>query len=367
MKKILFVTAFSPSKKTGGQNFTRLLLKDLSKNNRIDMVVFTNEVPFDCEIPDNNVVVKKVFHVRAVNKLLNVILCPCFFPFFTCRFNSIYLYKLWQIVRSGGYDIIYLDYSQIFIYGLFFRKHRKVLMSHDVIYQKYERKSHKNKLLLSFASFSESFILKRQKNKRIFTFSDKDSNILRNKYGIESQVTSFYIDMPLNLTIEKLYPRIVLFGSWRRPENLEGLLWFWEYVYPSIKKDLDVLVIGGGLESSVENDMKRYSNVHYLGFVEEPAKIIAESSMLIAPVFQGAGVKVKVIEALALGCHVVGTSVAFEGVSDAYSKFALLAETKEDFIHIINTHTTSVKDKTEFQRFFQSTYFNHSVAKYINS
>jgi glycosyltransferase involved in cell wall biosynthesis len=367
MKKILFVTAFPPSKKTGGQNFTRLLLKDLSENNRIDIVMFTNELPFDCEITDNNVIVKKVFHVRAVNKLLNVVLCPCFFPVFTCRFNSIYLYKLWKIVRSGNYDIIFLNYSQTFMYGLFFRKHRKVLMSHDIIYQRHERKSNESKLLLSFVSFSESFVLKHQKNERIFTFSDKDSNILRSKYGIESQVASFYIDAPLNLTVEKLYPRIVLFGSWRRPENLEGLLWFLEHVYPSIKKDLDVLVVGGGLGSSVENDMKRYSNVHYLGFVEEPAKIIAESGMLIAPVFHGAGVKVKVIEALALGCHVVGTGVAFEGVSAAYSKFTLPAETKEDFIRIINTHTTNVKDKTEFRRFFQSTYFNHSVAKYINS
>lgn len=65
--------------------------------------------------------------------------------------------------------------------------------------------------------------------------------------------------------------------------------------------------------------------MEYLGFMDNPYVQIAKCQALIAPLFNGAGVKVKVIEALALGTPVIGTDIAFEGIENivAGSRHAL--------------------------------------------
>lgn len=40
MKKILFLTPYLPSNRAGGENFTRLLLEELSKTCQIDLIYF---------------------------------------------------------------------------------------------------------------------------------------------------------------------------------------------------------------------------------------------------------------------------------------------------------------------------------------
>ena len=60
-----------------------------------------------------------------------------------------------------------------------------------------------------------------------------------------------------------------------------------------------------------------------LGFVDNPYKIMSESLGLIAPLFHGAGIKVKVIESLACGTPVIGTEVAFEGIDFIENKYLI--------------------------------------------
>ena len=99
MKNILFLTPFEPSQNTGGQNFTRLLLKDLSQNNQIDIVMFLNS-KVDFELPDKNAKILKIFYVNKVTKLLNALMLPFIFPFFSVRFNLFYLYTILNLKRK---------------------------------------------------------------------------------------------------------------------------------------------------------------------------------------------------------------------------------------------------------------------------
>jgi hypothetical protein len=361
MKKILFLTPFEPSQNTGGQNFTRMLLNDLSRFNQIDIVMFLN-CKVDFELPRNNVRILKTFYVNQTTKLLNALMLPFFFPFFSVRFNLFYLYTILNLNRKKKYDYIYLDYSQLFIYGLFL-KSRKILMSHDVIEQRYSRNS--NKLIARFCFLTESFILKRQYNSKIFTFSDKDSNLLLNNYNVKSFVTNFYIDRLNTCEIEQVHNRIVLFGSWKRAENYEGLLWFVDNIQPYLDLDIDVLIIGGGLDNDMIERLSKIKAIKYLGFVKNPEQLISESKFLIAPVFHGAGVKVKVIDALSLGTAVLGTDLAFEGVSSIYSNFMIVANDAGSFIHHINNKTFSKVEKNEFKLFFHTSYSDHAISEYI--
>ena len=52
------------------------------------------------------------------------------------------------------------------------------------------------------------------------------------------------------------------------------------------------------------------------GFVANPAELFSHCTLAIAPLLQGAGVKFKVLEALAAGVPVIGTPVACEGITE---------------------------------------------------
>ena len=47
MKKILLISAFVPSRKTAGQNYTRQLIEDLSGRYEVDLICFRNRSEAD--------------------------------------------------------------------------------------------------------------------------------------------------------------------------------------------------------------------------------------------------------------------------------------------------------------------------------
>ena len=64
------------------------------------------------------------------------------------------------------------------------------------------------------------------------------------------------------------------------------------------------------------------------------------------PPFSGSGMRIKILEAMALGKCVLGTSIAFEGI-DISGKTAIVANTKEAFIEQIkrlNEHPEIIKE-----------------------
>ena len=96
--------------------------------------------------------------------------------------------------------------------------------------------------------------------------------------------------------------------------------------------------------------------MEYLGFVEDPYDIIANARALIAPLFKGAGVKVKAIEALASGTPVIGTEVAQEGVPLVADNSLVTCNTAAEFIHAILNFKISNEDKVRLKETFLKHY-----------
>lgn len=353
MKKILFISAFPPSNKTAGQNYTAQLLNDISKDNQIDLY-YWNYPGHDLLISTTiNVICRN--NITKFQKIINALIAFIIFPIFTVRFNVVDCIRIKKLATK--YDVIYFDFSQVFLYSLFIKHPCKVFMCHDVITQKYSRKKFAS-LFLWHVKLSERVLLKSAKLR--MSFSDKDVNYIRNAFKMDANKVSFYIsDQVRNAAMSetKVENYFVLFGAWNRPENYEGLVWFAEKVLPYC--DIRCLVIGGGMNSEILSKVSS-SKLECMGFVEDPYPIISRSKGLIAPIFQGAGVKVKVIESLALGTPVIGTDIAFEGIDNikyAREKEALiLARDSREFIEVINEfEAPSYLEKT----FIRSTFLDN--------
>lgn len=361
MKKILFLTAYPPTNITAGQNYTRLLLNDISATNSVDVICWD----FDGHEVDLNDTINSVEKLRVtkLQKLCRAIFNLCLFPLFTVRFSWQKALELKNI--SKDYDLIYFDFSQVFIYSIIIKHPCKIMMCHDVISQKYSRKRF-SYLYLWYIKLSERLLLSTAHY--CFTFSDKDSEYLKKHLRINSSPVSFYISDDLKkislqqVVIEDYF---ILYGAWNRPENYEGLLWFIKNVVPRLSVKLKI--IGGGLSCSIRDLLQLY-NIEYLGFVDDPYPFIAASKALIAPLFQGAGVKVKAVESLALGTPVIGTNVAIEGIPKlSHSKSVFLCETPDAFINAIQHFTISNEEKMSCQNEFLRKYTNLKFRNYINN
>ena len=361
--KILFLTPFLPSKIAGGHNYTRLLLKQLADcGYEIDLLYCKYQKDPYYENPDeNHIKVIRVCKISSLIKLFNAIKIPFFYPIFTIRFSLRNLFFLIKKNKEKHYDLIYLDHPQMYLYGKFF-KQSKILMAHDVMAQRYERMS---RMLSKVVMFGEKYFL-RMPNSTVFSFSIKDQILIKNLYGIESKVTNFFIDSRI-LQIGKpvVDDYYVFFGKWDRNDNLDGMKWFFANVYPLLGKDVNIKIIGVALPLEYQQSLKNFPKVEYLGFVDNPYEIIANAKAMLAPLFSGAGVKVKVIESLACGTPVVGSDIAFEGISREWNDFMILADDPCIFADAMRNERISISERILFRKKFLEKYNSQSVIRYF--
>ena len=109
---------------------------------------------------------------------------------------------------------------------------------------------------------------------------------------------------------------ILYFGNMELQNNFLSILWFTQNVFPTILNtvpDTKLRIIGRIADEDKEKLIQGTNHVEILGYVEDLNREIQEASFIAAPVLYGAGVKVKVIDALSYGQIVCATSKTVEG------------------------------------------------------
>lgn len=364
IKKILFISAFPPNQKTAGQDYTRRLILDLLDKGHSVSIIYAEYPNHPIELPDS-------IKIEGIIKpsVLNCIKKLMFHPFFTRRFNKSLLSKIQSI--ASEFDMLYFDFSQVHIYSLYVDHPCKVLMCHDVICQKYTRKG---RFQLPWIKCSEKKLLKTAS--KIITFSKKDSLMIKKAYNLDSISVNFYLKngkFDYSDIDNKVHDNIFCFyGAWNRDENIECLEWFLNKVYPIVSSTLKFMIVGGGMSDNLKLKLSMYTNIEILGFVDDPVAEIAKTQALIAPLHKGAGVKVKVIDALSSGTVVIGTNVAFEGIEDnVENKLFINCAAPEEYAQILNNwKVVNVENKqnaaTEFFNRYNTNHFTDFLLKMEN-
>ena len=359
-KKILVLTAYPPNDMTAGQSYTKTLISRLSQRYDINVLYFPYR-GHKADLP--HVVESSQLDCSSIKNMLKLF---WLFPLFSKRYEK----KIARYIekQSSGCDVVYFDFSQVLIYAKYISHPCKIGMVHDVISQKYGRKC---KLLGLWAWITEKKMVNNLDS--LFCFSNKDSLILQREYGVNARVVNFYIKQykDLDVVIKNHEDVFCFYGAWGRKENLSGLLWFIKKVYPLINKKYKYLVIGGNLDSRI---LKGFPDFSYMGFVDNPISILKSSQGLIAPLWQGAGVKVKVIDALSAGIPVVGTEIAFEGIIDdeINNTNIRICLSARDFSTTLNEwRTVTMEEKENAREAFRLTYdmnhFDQVIHEFMNN
>jgi glycosyltransferase involved in cell wall biosynthesis len=124
---------------------------------------------------------------------------------------------------------------------------------------------------------------------------------------------------------------ILFFGAMDRAENYLSVAWFIERVFrPSLAGAFTLCIVG--IKPHPSLDKYRSDKITITGFVPDVRPYLESSVCMVAPLLQGAGIKVKVIEAMGAGLPVVGNAVAVEGIPARDGVHYLHAEKPEDYV-----------------------------------
>ncbi|MCW5208789.1 glycosyltransferase family 4 protein, partial [Desulfobulbus sp. US1] len=111
--------------------------------------------------------------------------------------------------------------------------------------------------------------------------------------------------------------------------NRVGITWFVKNVVPHIS--IKTCIAGRGFEV-YKSELEVNGKVKVIGEVDSLAQWYKNSHFVIAPIFDGSGMKTKVAEALMYGKKVVGTPEAFSGYEDIIEKAGWVCRTANDFV-----------------------------------
>lgn len=157
---------------------------------------------------------------------------------------------------------------------------------------------------------------------------------------------------------------ILFVGGFRHAPNFDGIMWFINEVFPSIiQKNKKIRLTIAGSFPPQELIDKANENIVVKGFVsdEELEQLYKTTRLVVVPLRYGAGIKGKVIEAMANGVPVITTPCGGEGIVtdgvvideslhsiiDLYDNEEKLVDlSKKEYEYIQNTYTVkSAKNK----------------------
>lgn len=366
MKKILFLTAFVPHDAAAAEKNTKIMLKDLSHSFDVDLVYFKYDNQKEYVPEAKNINVLKICQNTLWRKIANIFTYPIVHPMFSVRFNWGLLHRLRKMVKQNEYAAIIYDHSQMFLYAKHLDKSiPKILLSHDVIAQRVERTS--NTLMRFVCKYSEKYCL-HSDNSHIFSFSQKDCDLIEKLYGIKANLCLDYIEEKIaNALPERINNEYIFMGKWSRADNLEGVLWFFKEVVPQITFPTIITIMGKDFPSEKVVNSNPLVEVNILGFVDNPYQRIANCKALLSPLFTGAGIKVKVLDALGCGTPIIGTNIAFEGIDLKFKRLMIEANTAEVFIKAMRDINVPIDERLQEKKKFLDNFKSETIPEYLRN
>jgi len=163
--------------------------------------------------------------------------------------------------------------------------------------------------------------------------------------------------IPIAVDAQKLKPvnrkvgsrNIVTLGTLHYPPNADGIRWFFNEVFPLVKKcvpDATLTIIGKNPPQDFLGLAERNpGTVTVTGYVDDLVPYLEESALMVVPVRAGGGMRVRILEAFAYAMPVVTTTVGLEGIQGIPNHDVLIGDTPAEFAN----RTSELLEDTSLQ------------------
>lgn len=130
---------------------------------------------------------------------------------------------------------------------------------------------------------------------------------------------------------------LLFVGTLSYEPNADGVQWFCHEIYPRIRArvpEVRLFIVGRDPPPTVQS-LGQIPGVAVTGWVEDVRPYLAESTIVIVPLRNGGGTRLKILEALAMGKAVVSTSIGAEGLDVTHGQDILIANTPDAFTEAV--------------------------------
>jgi glycosyltransferase involved in cell wall biosynthesis len=294
------------------------------------------------------------FHSHAVDTEVNI--WGAFFNIFSnqsynvSRFFDDDAAKLLEnILREQEFDVIQFEGLFVVPYLDIVKANSKaklIYRAHNIEFDVWQRLAEREQFrprrkYLEFLSRRLKVYETEQINRfhQVFAISKPDrQNIL--KMGCQTRMDVF----PVALDFEKYqvdlaktsFPTLFHLGAMDWRPNKEGLEWFLDEIWPDIEKlsgELRFYIAGKNMQKQFfdyDSD-----NLIVEGEIFDAVEFMNSKAIMIVPLLSGTGMRVKIIEGMAMQKCIIATSMAAEGINCKNGKDILIADTPDEFYRSI--------------------------------
>jgi glycosyltransferase involved in cell wall biosynthesis len=122
--------------------------------------------------------------------------------------------------------------------------------------------------------------------------------------------------------------------DWR--PNFEGVMWFLSDVWPRIRSKVPharLALAGKNMPQQIVSAQS--DSIQVQGFVKDAKAFVGAGGIMVVPLFSGSGMRVKIVEGMAMGKAIVSTSIGAEGIGGKDKQDYILADTPETFAEAV--------------------------------
>jgi glycosyltransferase involved in cell wall biosynthesis len=355
--KILLLTHRVPFPQNGGyQIVVYNTIKGLVRmGHEVSLMSLNAKKNQEYDLPDEELADKIKYKVHQIDTSVSV-LDVAINLFSSSSFNINRYYDsefeklLIKEVKSTEYDIIQFEGLLVSLYLSAIRKHtvaKFIYRTHNIENQVWERLSmqrtdpFKKSYLKMHAKRIKNYELEQlNKFNGIAVFTPQDKNTIVS-YGTTVPVKV----VPVGIRLEKYqadfdkteFPSLFFLGSLDWLPNREGVEWFLDSFYKDfIDGDLNVkfYVAGSDIPERFD-DYEALGKIFIQGEVDDALEFVNSKSIMIVPLLSGGGMRVKIVEGMAMQKCIISTTLGAEGINFENGVNILIANDREEFYDAI--------------------------------
>lgn len=271
-------------------------------------------------------------------------------PIFTEKFFTNRIRKDFEkLLPSLEFDLIHVDHTSLASLGIWLKEITRKplgLFLHNVewiIWQRYLEKC--NPSTPSWIFLKQQTNLLRNAEANSISMSDISFVLTQHDYERAKElspnanivVVPFGVDLnfwQIDESIQRNPYEIVYATTHTWKHNVSGLKWFLDEVFPLVLESTPQAILTV-LGKNPPLWLKNYRNVNIIGYVPQVQSYYNRANISISPLFVGGGVRVKILEAMAMELPVVSTSIGAEGITAKSNDGLFIADESKKFADVI--------------------------------
>jgi glycosyltransferase involved in cell wall biosynthesis len=247
-----------------------------------------------------------------------------------------------------GQDLIYVDHLQVFQYVPETASTPILLDEHNVEWRIIERFARPNGsrrsiparafARIEWPKLRDYELHACARADHVLTVTEQDRAIISFEGIPQEKVTSLPIGVDIDhfkqIDLDRSSTRVISIGTMSWPPNADSASFFCSEIYPAVKKAVGSArfsIVGANPPPDIVAFGRNDRSIEVTGFVDDIREEAKDAAVFVVPLRVGSGMRVKILDAMAMGLPIVTTSIGCEGIGVRDGEHVLIADTPQEF------------------------------------